>query len=254
MTAGMYEIHPALEPVVSAAGKHAIRMGTAAEVANGTILSATEDGVTLSITAVSENKTWVVGKARYELSEGMLDITGLMEVFAAVIEGLPLQEAADHGTIHTCDRLRQNIPLPLVKGIHTPASMGTAFRRCDRLIRDIVAQFRTAIGDSDIRNFWNPPLSRGWRLNSTKQQLSILQLIAGEFCAANAFAAGSILVARIEKTRRVIVGFDEGFDAARKPGVLMRLERRVRATTGERLEIHTEELTDNNRIRRLKTA
>ncbi len=254
MTAGLYEIHPALKPGISAAAQRAIRMGAPVKAANGQVLSTTKDGVTLSVAVVRDNKAWIVESARYLLSEEAPDIKGLLEVFAATIEGLPLQEAADHGTIHTCERLRQTITGPLVQGIHTPASMGMAFRRCDGLIRDIVAQFNAAAGDTSAPNFWYPALSRGWRVKSTGEQLAILYAIAGEFCTANGLAAGDIRVVRLEKSRRVIVDFCEGFDAARKSGVLMQLEERVRAGTGERLEIYMEELMDNNRIRRLGSA
>lgn len=254
MTAGLYEIHPALIPAVSAAAKTATRLGAVREIADGIVLSATEDGVTLSISVASGNKTGLIQSARYQLSGVTLDIKGLLEVFAATIEGLPLQEAADHGTIHTCDRLRENVAGPLVKGIHTPASMGTAFRRCDRLIREIAAQFHASVGDRNNRNFWNPPLSRGWRLKSASEQVAVLQTIAEEFCAAAGFPAASIRVGRLERSRRVVIDFSEDFAAAKKPGVLMHLERLVRTRTGERLEVFMEELKDNNRLRRLGTA
>ncbi len=254
MGAGPYEIHPALLPAVAAAARQATRMGEPAEAAGETVLSATEDGVTLSVSVASGNKTGLVASARYQLSAGAPDIKGVLEVFAATIEGVPLQEAADHGTVHACERLRRSIATPLVEGIHTPASMGTAFRRCNRLIRDIAAQFHASIGDGNNRNFWNPPLSRGWRLKSVGEQLAILQAIVHEFCAANDYTDGNIRIARIEKTRRVVIDFSEDFAAAGKPRALMQLERLVRARTGEMLEIYMEELKDNNRIRRLGTA
>ena len=255
MTAGPYEIHPALIPAVSAAAGTATRLGALPETGAGMVLSATEDGFTLSVSVASGNKTGLIQSARYQLSGAAPDIIkGLLEVFAATIEGLPLQEAADHGTIHTSDQLRQNVAAPLVKGIHTPASMGAAFRRCDRLIREIAAQFHASVGDRNNRNFWNPPLSRGWRLKSASEQVATLQTIAEEFCVAGGFPAGSIRVGRLERSRRVVIDFSEDFAAAKKPGVLMHLERLVRTRTGERLEVFMEELKDNNRLRRLGTA
>src|SRR5581483_3442988 len=249
-----YDIHPALLPAVAAAAQRATRMGALPESADGKVWSATEDGVTLSVSVASGNKTGLVAGARYQLADGAPEITGVLEVFSATIEGLPLQEAADHGTVHACERLRQSIAAPLVKGIHTPASMGTAFRRCNRLIRNIAAQFRAAIGDGNNRNFWNPPLSRGWRLQAAGEQLAVLQAVVAEFCAESSVAAGSICAVRVEKARGGVIDFSEDFAAARKPRALMQLERLVRARTGEMLEIFMEELKDNNRIRRLGTA
>lgn len=249
------EIHPALAGVAAVAAQQPTKAGEAVVADMGSVYSASDDGVTLSVSLVRGRKDWLVHEARYRAADGATpELKGVLEIFCGTIEGLPLQEAADHGTIHVCERLREKVPQPLVGGIHTPRSMGLAFRRCDRLIRDVLAQYRATTGDKETRNFWNPALSKEWRLKSTEQQIETLRPIIESFRKFAGAGEDDIWVSRIEKLRRVIVDFGENVDASRKPVMLLHLEQTVRRATGERLEFYMEELKDNNRIRRLGTS
>jgi hypothetical protein len=58
-------------------------------------------------------------------------------------------------------------------------------------------------------------------------------------------------VVGIEGNIRVLVAFAEGVGYQAKPGLLMASERKLRAATGNRLEVFAEEMRDGNRIRRL---
>jgi hypothetical protein len=252
MSAAAGELHPALAPVAAEAARQPTRAGEAAAIEQGRVYSATDAGVTLSVCLVRRRSSWQVGEARYRLPEDATpELRGTLEIFCQTIEGLPLQEAADHGTIHACDRLRGPAAQALVQGIHTPRSLGAAFGRCDRLIRDILAQYRTVTGDQETRNFWNPALSQEWRLKTAEQQMETLRPIIESYQKSQDAANSDMWIARIEKMRRVIIDFGETVDAARKPVLLRELERAMRDATGERLELYMEELKDNNVIRRL---
>jgi hypothetical protein len=65
------------------------------------------------------------------------------------------------------------------------------------------------------------------------------------------FGPDDAWIADIERGFRVVVAFAAGVAPAAKPGFLMRLERRMRAATGQRLELYMDEMKDQNRIRRL---
>jgi hypothetical protein len=252
MSTAAGELHPALAPAAIEAARQPTRAGEAAVTEQGRLYSATDAGVTLSVCLVRRRSSWQVGEARYRLPENATpELKGTLEIFCQAIEGLPLQEAADHGTIHACERLREAVAQPLVQGIHTPRSLGGAFGRCDRLIRDILAQYRAATGDQETRNFWNPALSQEWRLKAAEQQMETLGPIVDSYRKSQGLATGEMWIARIEKMRRVIIDFGETVDAARKPVLLRELERAVRNATGQRLELYMEELKDTNVIRRL---
>lgn len=246
------ELHPALASAAAGAAREPTRAGDAAAMSRARLYSATDAGVTLSVWLVRGRTGWQVAEARYRLAENATpELKGTLETFCHAIEGLPLQEAADHGTIHTCERLREAVAEPLVEGIHTPRALGAAFARCDRLIRSILAQYRSATGDQETRNFWNPALSQDWRLKTIEQRMEILRPIMEDFCTSQGGARSDMWIARIEKMRRVVIDFDNAVDSARKPALLRGLERAIRHATGERLELYMEELKDNNGIRRL---
>jgi len=251
MSAISAEVHPALVSAARELARHATKAGDVTVAEHGRSYSATEDGVTLSVCLVRGRGSWTVAQARYRVPGDAAELTGVLEAFCRAIEGLPLQEAADHGAIHACNGLRASVPQPLVAGIHTPRSMGAAFMRCERLMRAVLAQYRTVSDDRETRNFWNPALSQQWRLKTAEQQLESLRPVVENFRKSQGLAESEIWVARIEKMRRVVIDFGESVDAARKSALLMDLERAVRTATGERLELYMEELKDNNRIRRL---
>lgn len=252
MSAAPAEIHGALTAAAVAAAREPSRAGEAAVVDRGRRYAATDAGITLSVCLARGRSGWLVADARYMApGNATAELKGVLDVFCRSIEGLLVQEAADHGTIHTCERLRQSVPGPLVQGIHTPRSMGSAFVLCDRLIRDILAQYRAATGDQETRNFWNPALSQEWRVKTAEQQMEALRPIVEAYRKSQERLNSNIWIARIEKMRRVIIDFGETVDAARKPIVLRQLEQAIRRATGERLELYMEELKDNNVIRRL---
>jgi hypothetical protein len=252
MSGAASEIHPALALAATEAARKPSRQGEAAVVEQRRLYAASDAGITLSVGLVRGRSSWVVDEARYRApDDASPELKGTLEVFCRAIEGLPLQEAADHGTIHACDRLRAAVAQPLVQGIHTPRSLGGMFGRCDWLIRNILAQYRAATGDRETRNFWNPALSQQWRLKTTEQQTETLRPIVEAFCKSQDAANSDMWIARIEKMHRIVIDFGETVDAVRKPALLRELERALRNATGERLELHMEELKDNNVIRRL---
>jgi hypothetical protein len=255
VSATAVDIHPALADAAAAAAALPTKAGEAVAADGERAFSAVDCGVTLSVSLRRGRQSWLVAAARYRAGDDApTAFKGVLEVFCRVIEGLPLQEAADHGAIHAAERLRQTKPQPLVDGIHTPRSLGALFGRCEGLIRDILAQYRAATGDRETRNFWHPALSKEWRLQSTAQQIETLRPILEAYRKAEGLGEDDMWISRIEKMRRVLVDFGEGVDGNRKPSMLMHLEQAVRDATGERLEFYMEELKDNNRIRRLGTA
>ena len=255
MSAATGEIHPSLSGAAAAtAAQTPSHEGEATAVEQGRRYAATEAGVTLSVSLTRGRSNWLVTEARYRTPDNATpQLKGVLETFCRAIEGLPVQEAADHGSIHACEQLREQVREPLVQGIHTPRSMGSAFGLCDRLMRDVLGQYRASTGDKETRNFWNPLLSQQWRLQTNEQQLEALRPVLESFRKSNALADNALWIARIEKMRRVIIDFHESVDAARKPVLLMHLEVAMRKATGERLETYMEELKDDNVIRRLGT-
>jgi len=241
-------LHPAF--IAAALGVTLSREGDFSSAGGGEDYATSEDGVTLKLRTSKPQGRWIVSEARHGGGRTRIQ-RGVLDVFCQVIEGLPLQEAADHGAIHALERLRGDPLARPIPGILTPHSAGSAFIGCERLIRSIVAEHAKRNGDADKANFWNPALSAEWRNKSVEQRIAQLEPVMKRFRAAHELADEDLWIDSIEKTRRVIIGFGPKIGYNDKPSLLMRLEIDIRQATGDRLELFMAEAKDNNTIRRL---
>lgn len=243
-------LHPALVAAAAKAARTPLREGRLRSDGGGRTYTGSVDGVSLELRAVKSDGRWIVGGARHFGSEPG-PMRGVVDMFCQVVEGLPLQEAADHGAIHAMERLLGDPLARPVAGILTTHSAGLAFVRCETLIRGIARQHKNATGEDDGRNFWNPPLSRAWLSNTSEGRRQMLQPVLKRFRQAHGLNERDFWIAAIEKTRRIVIGFGSKVGYEEKPGLLMRFEVDIRRATGDRLELFMEEAKDSNQIRRL---
>jgi hypothetical protein len=185
--------------------------------------------------------------------EGVADSAerAVFDAFCQILEGLPLQEAADHAGHHVMTRLRdpeQSRPVP---GIVTPWNADPLFHRPMRLIRRIRDDHAARRPAASVENFWNPTFSKDWLRLAEAEQVARVEEILGDFQAERSLAPGSLVAVGVENNIRVLLAFSEEVGYAQKPALLMDVERKLRAATGDRLEVFAEEMADGNRIRRL---
>lgn len=175
----------------------------------------------------------------------------MCERFCGLIEGLPLQEVAEHGAIQLIERLRDpDQPAP-VDGILTTRNAGSVFGLLERLVRAIFAEHVGTTGLKPGPNHWNPRLPADWARKRKEQQIELLKpIVAAQLCDEG-LDTDAAQVAGVERGLRVTMAFGPEVTAQLKPALLMRIERRIRRETGGRLEVFAEEMQDQNVIRRL---
>jgi hypothetical protein len=175
----------------------------------------------------------------------------VFDAFCRVLKGLPIQEAADHAGHHVMARLRgPGEPRP-VPGIVTPWNADPLYRRPMRLIRRIRADHAARRPAASGENFWNPAISKDWLCLDQAAQRARVEEILGGFLADQGLAAGAMVAVGVETNIRVFIAFSEDVGYGRKPALLMDFERKLRAATGDRLEVFAEEMADENKLRRL---
>lgn len=175
----------------------------------------------------------------------------VFDAFCAVLEGLPIQEAADHAGHHVMARLGEPDGAPPVPGIVTPWNADPLYHRPMRLVRRIRADHAARQSSAGTENFWNPTISKEWLRLDEAAQLARIDEILGEFLVDQGLPPGSLAAVCVEGNVRVFLAFAEAVGYQRKPALLMDVERKLRAQTGDRLEVFAEEMADGNRIRRL---
>lgn len=171
--------------------------------------------------------------------------------FCALIEGLPIQEAAEHGVLHLLAELRDPGEPPPVAGILTVQSSGDVFVLLQRLIRGVYAAYLSEAGEARQWNRWNPRMPSDWLRLGKERQASGLKPILADQLAIEGLTSDDMWISDIERGLRIVVSFGVAVPAWDKPSLLMRLERRLRNATGKRLEVYAEEMIDQNAIRRL---
>ena len=223
-----------------------IERSTAGNEAGEELFEAEENGRRLTL-GLSKGK---IVRASHE---GVSDPVerSVFDAFCQVLEGLPIQEAADHAGHHVMARLQDPNAPPPVPGILTPWNADPSYHRPMRLIRCIRADAAARRPSASVENFWNPAISKDWLRLDQAGQLARIERILCDFLADQGLDAGAMIAVGVESNIRVLVGFSEDVGYERKPGLLMEFERRLRAATGDRLEVFAEEMADGNRIRRL---
>ena len=175
----------------------------------------------------------------------------VFDAFCAVIDGLPIQEAADHAGHHVMARLQDPAGPRPVPGITTPWNADPLYRRPLRLIRQIRDDWAAHQPEASTENFWNPTISKDWLTLDEAGQLARIDQVLDAFRAERGLASDDLVAVGVETNIRVLLAFSDAVSYALKPALLMDAERRLRAATGVRLEVFAEEMADGNRIRRL---
>ena len=175
----------------------------------------------------------------------------VFDAFCRVLEGLPIQEAADHAGHHVMAAQHDPEQARPVPGIVTPWNADPRFQRPMRMIRRIRTEFFARQPSASVENFWNPAISKDWLRLDEAKQLACVDEILSAFLAERGLVSGNLVAVGIENNIRVLLAFSEEVGYAHKPALLMDFERKLRTATGDRLEVFAEEMADENRLRRL---
>jgi NifU-like protein involved in Fe-S cluster formation len=172
-------------------------------------------------------------------------ICGLLESFCALITGLPLLEAAQHGVLRLEAALRDPTAPPPVPGIILPQAAHPRFALPTALIRDVLAVYRARTGYAELRAPYHLAPAPAWLAAPPAERHARL--------AAAIAAAGEpqVIVTAIEHDVRVVLALPEELSSNARQSLLMRLERVIKRDVDPRLEIHAEERKDRNKLRRL---
>ncbi|HLH87349.1 MAG TPA: hypothetical protein VKX28_02720 [Xanthobacteraceae bacterium] len=202
----------------------------------------------MSVAVDADRGRLTVRDARYEGASDM--VTGrVLGELCRLIVGRPLQEAADHGAIYAVEALPDLTAA--VAGIRSPRNAGPAFALAERLLRKVHAAARQQLQIGHRENGWyiRPPAD--WLAMDEAAQAAAIKPAIADFLALAGFSEENMWVSRIERGTRVTIAFADDVSYAVKPKLMMLLERRLRESTGNPLELFMDEMKDVNKIRRL---
>ncbi len=216
--------------------------GTLASEPGCEIVSATEEGVTLS--ALVDKTSSVVRKAVYGGQPGLVT-RGLMEVLCEIMENKPMQECSDHAALRLEFSLRDPTAPRPVSGIVQPENADPAFALPRRLVRKLAAAFGEKTGYVAAANRFVLPSPAAWQKLSDAERADALQaMIDGHPAGAG------VHVNQVETAHRAVVSFDVELDSAGKYGRLAQLETWLKEEIDNSFQLLQEAKRDQNTLRK----
>jgi hypothetical protein len=175
---------------------------------------------------------------------------GLMERFCALLEGVPLLDAADHGVQRLELALREHWAERPVPGIVTPRAADPCFELPLALIRGALVHYRARTGYAERVSTWDPGPGAAWKATAAEARQAAIRSVLDGVVVARGGAAGDVQLLAIEFDVRLVLRVGDGIVAA-APQLVFELERALRDSIDPRLEVVLEEIRDRNRLRRL---
>jgi len=175
---------------------------------------------------------------------------GLMERFCALLEGVPLLDAADHAVIRLEFALREHWSRRPVPGIVTPRAADPCFELPLSLIREALAAYRARTGYADRTSTWDAGPSARWTALAPAERRDAIRAAVHPVLAERGRSIDDVEVVAIEFDVRLVMRIHAAGDSGR-PQLAMDLERAVRDAIDPRLEVVLEEVRDRNKLRRL---
>lgn len=187
-------------------------------------------------------------EAGYERAGGTVE-KGILEAFASLIEGSPLQDASEYGVIRLEAKLRGvEAPRP-VPGIVIAAAAEPAFELPQRLIRKIFADhMQQRSGDRDT-NFYSTPPGEEWRDKSDEERTAVLKDAISDYLEDGPYAGHKLAVLEIQGGFRVTCQYSQDVPHGIKGELLLNLEKHLRQEVEPTIELFLVGLEDANVIR-----
>ncbi len=248
------DVHPHFRPALKAASEE---MGYESSTLSDTgdlVLVSGQDGLVILMLAV-DPQTHVVRRARHA-GAAQPAARAILDLFCKAAENLPIQEVADHIGLKVLDSLVDDDRAPPVGGVLLPANAGAPFLVPPRLARQAYNAYRARTGTKEETNFYYEPPSTAWQALSAEQRLEKADYALRGFLQSEGLYPDDLSILRIEKNKygfpvRVIVGFSERIPVIDKPGLMRRLELRLRRDAESKIDLVADRAKDTSPLRRL---
>lgn len=174
---------------------------------------------------------------------------GLLESVCRIAVGLPVLEAAEHGTIRLEKVLRGGGRRP-VAGIVLPESLHPLFRQARQLLTGALADYRRQTGFGEVHSHHDERPAEPWLRASEAERRAWLARALGHILGERGLGPECASVESIRFDVRVELSLELPADV-NAPVFVMELERALQTEVDPRLEVYVTERRDRNAKRRL---
>jgi len=211
------------------------------------LLHANQQGVNLFVSMDTEKHRIV--EAAFSGTSSDIE-RALLSAFCQLIEGLPIQEAHDHGLLKLEYHLRdKNQPRP-VAGILNVFNIDPAFQLLNQLIRQLYRNYQEKTGYRPQDNFYDDPPTKNWILRSENDKIAAIQSNIDAFMVDYpSYNKPKVLVQYIQKTIKLHISLQGELTATEKANLLLQLEQYLRRHLEPKLQLYLEPHKDTNQLR-----
>lgn len=171
----------------------------------------------------------------------------LLAAFCASLFNCHIQEIRDHGVANFEYKLRGSVVPNHLNGIVMLSSTCEEFLVLQKLVKECFDSYRDKTGYvyKNSRRYKNP--SSSWRqLSDAERQMRVVSVIE-QFCCDNKINSSVIGLGLIVKNKRITISISD--DNIDKPSLLMKLERHLKRSIDDCLEVYYQERKDENKLR-----
>ncbi|MDD4854946.1 MAG: hypothetical protein PHQ22_07410 [Sulfuricurvum sp.] len=213
--------------------------------ANSLEYRATYSGCELKI-SLNPN-THIIDNAMVNECEHDLYKLGMMKAFCALIIGLPILEAQDHGVLRLENLLRDTVPHP-IKGIIMPRNSCELFETPLHLIRDLYNQYSKEQNYYPLVNTYTPKEAQEWKSLPLNDREKIVFEKIKNFCMQHNIEEYEVKL--IGELRVEFAADKEVYSSLAK--LLFDMEKSIDKELGFSLEVMFTEKKDTNKKRQTR--
>lgn len=230
--------------------------GSILEDGDNLLIRSTKDGISLFGAINTHNHT--IHRARHSGTNKTVE-AAVLEGLCRVIEGLPIQEADEHGLIKLEYLLKgQAKEKRGVQGIVNVFNFPPMFKLAQVLMRDLYATYIKKTGYKPGDNTFHPPVSQKWKAVPEAEKVAAVSKVFEHLLKKEGTPyVGKPLelhVMGIELHHKINVGINGEIAPAARAKLYMDFETELRRELDPGLEVFSQNVTDHNAIRRLKVT
>ena len=202
-----------------------------------------------------DSKTHIIHACSH-IDVASLEMRVILDVFCEKIEGVPIQDAADHGGLRAIEALRDETKPRPAEGIVLPFNIHPYFQNAIDLVRELRSEYIRRVGDTGEEINYSPPPSENWQDMNKASRCRLLEQGVAEFLSMQIkinqeIQLFDLLEDKLGFPLRAVIVFGDGVPVRHKPGLLRELEKHLRRTVEAGIEVISEKATDESPLRRL---
>ncbi len=210
-----------------------------------TMIRGQKDGMILFLCI--DSKSGIIKESAFTGVNNELE-RGVFECFCTLVDGIPVQEAVEHGVINCEYHLREDKTNWGVKGIRNYFNMDDIFKILLDLVRDAYSYYSNHETSSKKINFYFRPMTSVWRKKNSEEKVQEVKNFIESSKIKN---LSDLKVLDIEQSNRIMVEFNSEKSSKEKGHLLLSLESELREKVDPTLQVYMVPKKDKNSIRRL---